>query len=63
MQTLRHIMKEQHIGVVALAKKSEISPQTLTRARRGHPIRPITLRRIARALGVRPEDIAGIIVI
>lgn len=40
-----------------LAKAAEMPAQTINRALLGRGVRPATLGRIARALGVDPEDI------
>lgn len=40
-----------------LAKAAELPPQTVNAVIRGRSVRPATLGRIARALGVDPADI------
>ena len=38
-------------------RDSGLSPQTITRIRRGVEVKPVTVGKIAKALGVDPKDI------
>jgi transcriptional regulator with XRE-family HTH domain len=40
-----------------LAKRAGISQTTIVRLEQGHPARPITIRKLASALGCEPADL------
>ncbi len=42
---------------MSMLRGEGLSPHTLTRMRRGEDVKPITVGKIAKALGVDPEDI------
>ncbi len=42
-----------------LSQRSKVSRQSITRAERGEPVAPGTIRRLARALKVTPEGLMG----
>ena len=57
-KTLRDIRTEKALSQAELAEKAKISERTLSRIELRHTSpRPSTRRRIAAALGVKPEEI------
>ena len=58
MQTLRDIREGKFISQVDLAKLSGVTPATISRIESGkHKPRFVTIRKLAKALGVDPGDI------
>jgi len=52
---LRRLRLEQAYSQVELAKRAGVSRATVMKAEAGHQIRPASVRRLAKALGVRPR--------
>ncbi len=61
MNKLRQLREENLLTVRELAEKSGVSSDTITKIENGHrPGRSLTLRRLARALDVNPEELLSL---
>lgn len=60
MQTLRVARMEKSLTAQVVAMRARISPNTLSRAEHGKPIRYTTFVTICAAIGVSPEEIIGV---
>lgn len=56
---LRELRLSQALSMRDLSRRSGVSPATMVRAEKGEPIYPVTVRRLAKALGVTPAALAG----
>jgi len=52
---LRRLRLEQAYSQVELARRAGVSRATVMKAEGGRQIRPVSVRRLAKALGVRPR--------
>ena len=59
MATLRELRKKQILTQAELADKAGVGRMTVGRLERGEPVeaRPSTIRKLARALKVKPQEI------
>jgi DNA-binding Xre family transcriptional regulator len=57
MQTLRAARRSRAWSIREFAKRAGVSPQTVVTAEHGKPIRLESIRKMADALGVQPNDI------
>jgi transcriptional regulator with XRE-family HTH domain len=55
---LKRIRLSQALSMRDLSRRSGVSPATMVRAERGEPVYPTTVRRLAKALGVTPAELA-----
>jgi transcriptional regulator with XRE-family HTH domain len=54
---LRSLRERQVLSQRDLAEKARISPATVVRAEKGEPMRYLTTRKLADALGITPEEL------
>lgn len=60
-ERIKAVRESKVWGQAELARKAGISPNTLYRIENGtHQPRPITIRKLAEALGVDPARLAGV---
>ena len=57
VKKLKEIREKKALSMRDLALKAGISPSTIVRIENGLPVRHITKRKIAKALGVEPNSI------
>jgi DNA-binding XRE family transcriptional regulator len=57
MKTLKQHRRERALSIRDLAEKAGVSHQTIVSGEAGKPLRLISMRRIAEALGVRPMEV------
>jgi transcriptional regulator with XRE-family HTH domain len=57
VEALKELRKQRVWTVVDLAEHAGVSKNTVSRAERGGSIYPTSIRKIARALGVEPQDL------
>jgi DNA-binding XRE family transcriptional regulator len=58
MKTLRQHRRESALSIRNLAEKAGVSHQTVVSGEAGKPLRLVSMRRIAEALGIRPMEVA-----
>jgi transcriptional regulator with XRE-family HTH domain len=56
---LREIRERQALSMRALTELSGVTPTTLVRAEKGRHVYSVTVRKLAKALRVRPADLCG----
>lgn len=56
---LRELRLLAALSQADLASMAQVSPVTVMRGEQGKPIRPMSVRKLARALRVRPRDLQG----
>ena len=56
---LKEIRQRQALSMRALTELSGVTPTTIVRAEKGEPVYPTTVRKLAKALRVRPADLCG----
>ena len=59
LPALREVRLRALLTQGQLAEQAGVSRQSITRAERGEPVAPATIRRLARALRVAPEILMG----
>lgn len=57
MDKVRKIRQRRVMAIGDLAEKANVGRNTISRIEHGHPARPSTIRKIADALGVEPEEL------
>jgi len=57
MKTLKELRLENGLSIIDLATKAGVSFGTIVRIERGLPAKPVTKRKIAKALHLRLPDI------
>ena len=62
MPTLRELRVQAVLTQAELARKAKVSRTTVIAAEKGRRPRPRTIRALAEALGVRPQDIAWLFI-
>lgn len=59
-ERIKRVRERKSWGQAELARQAGISPNTLYRIEKGtHPPRPVTVRKLAQALGVEPAELVG----
>lgn len=54
---LRDLRLDAALSQDDLGKLANVSRMTIVRGEKGHPLRLVSVRRLAKALGVRPQDL------
>lgn len=57
VEKVRKLRERKVMAIGDLAEKANVGRNTISRIEHGHPARPSTLRKIAAALGVEPEEL------
>lgn len=57
MDKLRRVRQQKVMGVGDLAERANVGRNTISRIERGYPARPATIRKLAAALGIEPEEL------
>jgi transcriptional regulator with XRE-family HTH domain len=60
LKNLRHLRERAALSQRDLAALSGVAPASIIRAEKGEPIRFVTARKLATALGVDPAELMGI---
>ncbi len=60
LSRLKYLRQRKLLTIEELARRADVSENTITRLEHGHPApRPGTIRKLAQALDVAPEELMG----